>query len=234
MCAQIGQPRRIGDIGLTTGHIARRLGVDQHHVQPVFEQVIKRLPVVRRGFDHHTADLLGDQMLTQRQDLAGGRPPRAHRRRGAPPTLTLNPDTHLGVLLGDINARTPRMNNLHDPSPFPSRTIVVARVSGRAKTRQESLSRAHRQQSTAPAQPQGCSPLPSCSPYSPATQTQRGPTETPHSASTQPVSAKQPATTATKPNAKDQFSSPTAGRSTLDSCSPLTSRVQNTPVVRRR
>ena len=42
--AQVGQPRRIRDVGLTAGHIARGLGVDQHHRQLFFEQVIKRLP----------------------------------------------------------------------------------------------------------------------------------------------------------------------------------------------
>jgi hypothetical protein len=59
----MGQPRRVRDVGFAAGHIAGRLGVDQHHRQLVFEQVVKRLPVVRGGFDHHTRHLLGEQML---------------------------------------------------------------------------------------------------------------------------------------------------------------------------
>ena len=52
----------------------------------VLQQVVERLPVVAGGLHHHTRDLLGDQMITQRQDLAGRRPPGRDRLdRLAPP-----------------------------------------------------------------------------------------------------------------------------------------------------
>jgi len=98
-------------------------GVDQHHLQPVFEQVVKRPPVIAGGFHHHTGDLLGEQMLPQRQDLVGHRPPRRHRRDGPFAAGGLDPDADLGVLL-EISIPAHRgctTSITHRPS-FPDRS----------------------------------------------------------------------------------------------------------------
>src|SRR5665647_3842025 len=86
-------------------------GIDQHDLEPgILKEVVERLPVVTGRLHHRTGDLLGDQMLTQGQDLIGGRAPRRDRLGRLAATSASNPDTDLGVLLGDIQASTPAMH----------------------------------------------------------------------------------------------------------------------------
>ena len=50
------------------------------HLEPgVLEQVVERLPVVPGRLHHRAGHPLGDQVLAQRQDLVGHRPPGGHR-----------------------------------------------------------------------------------------------------------------------------------------------------------
>jgi hypothetical protein len=64
MRTQIGQPRGIGDIALASWHVPYRAGVDQHHVELVFEQIVERLPIIAGCLDYHTRHLLGEQMIS--------------------------------------------------------------------------------------------------------------------------------------------------------------------------
>ncbi len=66
MGTELGQPRRVGDVGLAAGQILHMPGVDEHHVQVVLEQVVERLPVVAGGLHHYQRDVLADPMLPQR------------------------------------------------------------------------------------------------------------------------------------------------------------------------
>jgi hypothetical protein len=114
VCAELSQPGRIGHVGLAAGHVLHMPGIDQHDLEPgILKEVVERLPVVTGRLHHRTGDLLGDQMLTQGQDLIGGRAPRRDRLGRLAATSASNPDTDLGVLLGDIQASTPAMHHFH-------------------------------------------------------------------------------------------------------------------------
>ncbi len=76
---EVGEPLRVGDIGFAAGHVLGVAGVDEHHVQAVFEDEVERLPVHPRCFHHHQGHLLGDQMLAQGKDLIRGRTPGGDR-----------------------------------------------------------------------------------------------------------------------------------------------------------
>jgi hypothetical protein len=78
--------------------------------------------VVAGGFDDHTRDLLGDQMLTQCQDLRGRSAPGRHRRRRSSASLALDSDTDLRVFLRAVDARASRVHHIH-PKPPPSNRI---------------------------------------------------------------------------------------------------------------
>ena len=88
----------------------------------VLEQVVERLPVVPGGLHHRTGDPLGDQVLTQREDLVGGRAPRGHRLDRLAATRAGDPDADLGVLLGDVQPRAPRRVRLPSLPPASSST----------------------------------------------------------------------------------------------------------------
>ena len=124
-------PRR--DVGLAARPVVGVPGVDQHHGHRVFEQVVERLPVVAGGLHHHTRDLLGDQVFAQRQDLVAHRTPGRHARRCRSSPRALNPDAHLGVLLRDVDTRTPPMHHFHPDhlSRSSTKTIVGVRIAGR-------------------------------------------------------------------------------------------------------
>ena len=176
---QISQPHRIRDIGLTAGHMRAALALTSI-TGSVFEQVIKRLPVVRGGFDHHTAN---------------ARPAGAHATPGSEQSLipTCSPSSTCRVDPAPEPVHTAwrpswRHQAPHTADESPPRLITPSiqnscrrACSGESEIRQQSPSRAHRQHSTTLVQPQGRSPLPSCSPCSPATQTQRAPPKHPYS-----------------------------------------------------
>lgn len=70
--AQLAQPGRVGDIGFAPGQALGVCGVDQDHVQAVFEEVERPAPVVAGCFHDHQGDLFGDQPVTQLQERVGG------------------------------------------------------------------------------------------------------------------------------------------------------------------
>jgi hypothetical protein len=55
--------------------------------------------VVAGGLHHRTRDRLSDQMVTQRQDLAGHRAPSGNGLNSFAAPATGDPDAHLGVSL---------------------------------------------------------------------------------------------------------------------------------------
>ena len=59
VCAELRQPRRVGDIGLASGQVPGIAGIDQFHVQAgILEQEIELAPVIARGLDNDQCDLL--------------------------------------------------------------------------------------------------------------------------------------------------------------------------------
>ena len=92
---ELGQPGRIGDIGLAAREVLHVPGVDQQDLEPgVLEQVVERLPVVPGGLHHRTRDSLLDQMVTQGKDLVGHRSPGGDRLDGLAEDVKQS-ETHL-------------------------------------------------------------------------------------------------------------------------------------------
>ena len=107
--------------------------------------------VVTGCLHHHAVDVV-EQVLAQGQDLPGHRTPRRHRRGGAPVALALDSDADLGVPLGDIDSRAPRVHHIPHISPLPRPLLPCAGVRcGKCRVKQKSLTRARRQLSTVPA-----------------------------------------------------------------------------------
>ena len=118
---------------LRPGQVLHVPRIDQQHLEPgVLQQVVERLPVVAGGLHHRTRDPLGDQMLTQRQDLARHRAPGGNRLNGFTAPSTSDPHAHLGVPLRDIQPSTAGMNHFHGPSlPSHPHACGVRRGEGR-------------------------------------------------------------------------------------------------------
>jgi hypothetical protein len=140
--AELGQPRGVGHVTLAAGQVLHLPGIDQHQLEPsVLEQVIERLPVITCRLHHHQTHLLGDQVLSQRQDGVRRRGPGPHRLHGLAAARPGDPDTHLRVPLGHIHPRAAAVDHLHDqlPSPAPIDSLLDA---GRAKEIHKSDARA--------------------------------------------------------------------------------------------
>ena len=58
--------RRVGYVGLAAGHVVQVLGVDQPHLELVFEQVVDRFPVDPGGLHSRPGDLVFGQPVAQR------------------------------------------------------------------------------------------------------------------------------------------------------------------------
>ena len=97
-------------------------GIDQHHLEGPVLQAGSRTASSSRWWppSPHSVTSLGDQMVTQRQDLAGHRAPGRHRRsRPCARPSTGDPDADLGVPLRYIQPGTAGMNHFHRPfTPF--------------------------------------------------------------------------------------------------------------------
>jgi ATP/maltotriose-dependent transcriptional regulator MalT len=78
--------------------------------------VAERLPVVAGGLHHRAGDPLGDQMLTQRQDLARHRAPGRNCLNRFVPPRTGDAHAHFGVPFRDIQPGTAGMQDFHRPS----------------------------------------------------------------------------------------------------------------------
>ena len=115
--------------------------------------------IIAGCLDYHTRHLVGEQMISQRQDLVAHRALGRHRRPRARSAAPLDPDTSLRILLRDVDARTPRMHYLHHrssrsvPSTHHDPHCVCRRVCfGEDGMKQQSDIRAHRQHSTVPVE----------------------------------------------------------------------------------
>ena len=154
MRAELREPGRIRDVGLAAGQGLHVPGVDQHHLHTgqVLEQVVERFPVVTGGLHHHTRDLLGGQVLAQREDLIGHRRPGRHRLGRLAAASPGDPDAHLGVRLGDVQPGASGMHDFHHRLlPHSRRFCRVRRGEGRRSRKSDA--RARRQQSTVPVEP---------------------------------------------------------------------------------
>lgn len=69
---------------------------------------------------NHTRHFLRDEMIAHRHDLSGSGSVGGHCFAGLAPARAVNPDADLGVLLGNVQARATRMNDVHGPTPFSS------------------------------------------------------------------------------------------------------------------
>jgi len=71
VCTQVGQPGSVGDISFAAGDVLGLVGIDQHHRDVCFQQVVERPPVVAGRLHHHHRDVGGKQVLTEAEDLVG-------------------------------------------------------------------------------------------------------------------------------------------------------------------
>jgi hypothetical protein len=89
---QLGDPGRVGHVGLATRDVVQMLGIEQPDLgNPLLEQEVHRLPVHPGGLHAHQVDLLGDQPIAQRGQF-GGRREEGERLRGAATARPRAPD----------------------------------------------------------------------------------------------------------------------------------------------
>ena len=115
MLDQLGNPRRVGDVRLPTGHVAQVAGVEQPAPEVVLQDVIDRLPVHAGGLHPDGGHGMGGEPIAQRQQ----------RRRGGAEGLddlvasaARGGHPHAGHdrILVDIEAGTSLDHGLHRPS----------------------------------------------------------------------------------------------------------------------
>jgi hypothetical protein len=71
------------------------------------------------------------QVVDQREHLARGRTGRLDRRRVRPGVFARNPDRDLRITLGDVDARSTLMNDIHRLAPFYTRVRPMTPTAGR-------------------------------------------------------------------------------------------------------
>ena len=105
--------------------------------------------VVAGGLDDHTRDLLGDQMLTQCQDVRSRRTPgRHHRRRWSASLTPTRIQTFASFFEPSIPAHRGCTTSIQNHRPSTGLTSGVC--SGESGVKQNSDTRARRQHSTVP------------------------------------------------------------------------------------
>ena len=77
------------------------------------QQVVERLPIVTGGFRHHARNLLYGKVIPHSHDLPGGRPVGGHCFTGLAPAGAVDPDADFSVLLGNVQSRATRVNDVH-------------------------------------------------------------------------------------------------------------------------
>jgi len=111
---QLGQPGGVRDIGLAAGQVLGVSGIDEHHLErPVLEHVVERLPVVTGRLHRHARHCGVDQVVAQRQDVAGHRGPRGDLLGGAGLTGRHDSQADLRVPFGQVQPGAPRVQDLH-------------------------------------------------------------------------------------------------------------------------
>jgi hypothetical protein len=94
-------------------------GVNQQDLYPgkVLEQVAERLPVVSGRLLYHARDLLGSQVIAQREDLPGHRTPGRDGLGCLAPASPGDAHADLRVRLGDVHPRTAGVHDFHGHLP---------------------------------------------------------------------------------------------------------------------
>ena len=99
---EVGQPLGVGHVALASRQGPHVGGLDQDPLQLLGQQVEERSPLVAGRLNHDQLAPVGDQLVSQPQDLRCRRRPRRHRRLGLSRAPALNPDAHLRVALADV------------------------------------------------------------------------------------------------------------------------------------
>ena len=109
---QLRDPLAVGHVGLAAGDAADVLGVDQHQLQAILQQVPHRLPVDAGRFHRGDRHAQSAQPVPQAQDLSAGRAERLDRR--FPPVQA---DANHQRVLVHVDPRTAGVNTIHSTPP---------------------------------------------------------------------------------------------------------------------
>jgi len=130
---QVGNPRGVVDVGLTSGHVLHMHGVREHQLELAIEDVPDRPPVHAGGLHRHMGHVERRQPLRQQQQLAGRRAERSNLLRR--PRFGSGSDArarHHGVAM-HIQAGAPRIQHVHrvllsmrTPAQSPRRRNLVS------------------------------------------------------------------------------------------------------------
>jgi len=107
--------------------------------------------IVAGGFHYHARNLLCGKMIPHRHDLSGSRSERGDRFAGFSTARTIDPDADFGVPFRNVQARAPRMNDVHRRCSLPSLVAHYRRCPSRGG--QESRKSDARAQGTNPRFP---------------------------------------------------------------------------------
>ncbi len=157
---ELGEPGRVGHVGLASGQDLDVAGVDQHELEAaLLEHIPDQLPVLAGGLHHDLADPLLREPVGQRLQLPG-------ERRVGPDLLAASPGltgrAHAGgdLVLADVEPGTALVDDvhqrhlLHPPVRCPTgptkstklTRVLGATVGGAGKVPAQSNSRAHSHQ----------------------------------------------------------------------------------------
>ncbi len=94
MSQQLGDPVRVGDVRLATGHVLHVPGIAQHDLDASLQHAVDRQPVHARTFHRHMRALSLDEPVSQSSEISGKGSERTRddRRRVAPPIETTGHD----------------------------------------------------------------------------------------------------------------------------------------------
>ena len=113
---QVGQPRRVVDVGLAAGHVLYVRGVGQHQLEVAFEHMPHRFPVHAGGLHGDVLDAEGFEAVGQGQQPRGGISEGAHfLQRGA---VAGNAYAGHHRLFMNVQARAAWVDNFHDRLQF--------------------------------------------------------------------------------------------------------------------
>lgn len=142
MRQQVGDPGRILHIALASGYVADVRGIRQRQRERLFEQIPNGFPIRAGGFHRDVRHAVLGQPCRQRQQLSCRHPERAALLLDG---SSVDPHTRDERIFGQIEARTPRIQNLHDlvtlsasarspPERSLRRVLQVARLAALNRT----------------------------------------------------------------------------------------------------
>ena len=110
---ELGEPGRVGDVGLAAGQDLDVAVVDQHEFEAaLLEHVPDRLPILAGGLHHDPGDLLVGEPVGQRLQMAG-------ERRVGPDLLAASAglagraDAGGDLVLADVESGTALIDDVH-------------------------------------------------------------------------------------------------------------------------